>query len=90
MRTVRPSSGPTQFARPRSNLTICILVIRSVSEDKSIDQLWNDYASCLVVEKRKKGVACSRSEFKYKRREVPNIPEIQDFLMWYMYDYFTA
>ena len=61
----------------RSNL----YAIRSV-EHGDIDKLWDDYASCLVVEKRKKGVVVTRSKIKYKRREVPDIPEIKEFLLW--------
>ena len=60
----------------RSNL----YAIRSVVQG-SIDELWDD-ASCLVVEKRKKGVVVTRSKIKYKRREVPDIPEIKEFLLW--------
>ena len=61
----------------RSNLCI----IRSV-EHGDIDKLWNDYASCLVVEKRKKGVVINRGTIKYNRREVPDIIEIKEFLFW--------
>ena len=59
----------------RSNLCI----IRSV-EHRDVDKLWNDYSSCLVVEKRKKGVVINRGTIKYNRREVPDIPEIKEFL----------
>ena len=42
-----------------------------------------NYASCLVVEKRKKGVVINRgTTIKYNRREVPDIPEIKEFLLW--------
>ena len=56
--------------------------IRSV-EDRSIDGPWTDYSSSLIIiEKRKKGVLCTRrgSGIKYKRREVPDVEEIKEFL----------
>ena len=60
-----------------------IYVLRSV-EDRGTDGLWTDYTSSLIIEKRKKGVLCTRrgSGIKYKRREVPDIEEIKEFLEW--------
>ena len=57
-----------------------LYVIRSVVDD--IGKLWKDYSSCLVIQKRKKGVVCHRSSNKYKRREVPDIEEVKAFLTW--------
>ena len=61
-----------------------LYVIRSVIEsgEGDIGRLWEDYSSCLVIQKRKKGVACHRGSKKYKRREVPDISEIKEFLSW--------
>ena len=62
-------------------------VFRSV-ENGSIDGLWSDYTSSLIIEKRKKGIPCTRcrtrdgSSVKYKRREVPDIKEVKEFLEW--------
>jgi len=56
-------------------------VARSV-DDCCPKELWEDYASSLIIEKRKKGVACTRGNIKYKRREVPDIDEIKEFLKW--------
>jgi len=60
-----------------------IYVLRSV-EHGSIEGLWDDYTSSLVIEKRKKGIPCTRagSEVKYKRREVPDSKEVKEFLEW--------
>jgi len=60
-----------------------IYVLRSV-ENGNIHGLWTDYTSSLIIEKRKKGVLCTRrgSGIKYKRREVPDIKEIKEFLEW--------
>ena len=60
-----------------------IYVLRSV-EDGNTDGLWTDYTSSLIIEKRKKGVLCTRrgSGIKYKRRELPDIEEIKEFLEW--------
>lgn len=74
----------------RSNLH----VIRSKEEEdestnptaatacSNIVELWKDYVECLVVEKRRKGVATTRLRYKYSRREVPDILEIKEFLLW--------
>ena len=61
-----------------------LYVIRSVQmvEDQGGSTLWNDYASSLVIQKRRKGVPCRRGRTKYKRREVPDIAEVKEFLMW--------
>ena len=57
-------------------------VARSV-DNGSIDGLWTDYTSSLIIEKRKKGVPCTtRGSIKYNRREVPDIEEIKEFLRW--------
>ena len=58
-----------------------IYVLRSV-EHGSIEGLWDDYTSSLVIEKRKKGIPCTRagSEVKYKRREVPDIKEVKSLI----------
>ena len=58
--------------------------IRSV-EDRSIDGPWTDYrysSSLIIIEKRKKGVLCTRhgSIIKYKRREISDVEEIKEFL----------
>ena len=60
-----------------------IYVLRSV-ENENTDGLWTDYTSSLIIEKRKKGVLCTRrgSGIKYKRREVPDVEEIKEFLEW--------
>ena len=60
-----------------------IYVLRSV-EHGSIEGLWDDYTSSLVIEKRKKGIPCTRagSEVKYNHREVPDIKEVKEFLEW--------
>ena len=60
-----------------------IYVLRSV-EHGGIDGLWDDYTSSLIIEKRKKGTPCTRcgSGIKYKRREVPDIKEVKEFLTW--------
>jgi hypothetical protein len=58
-----------------------VYVVRSVDNDRT-EQLWDDYASSLIIEKRKKGVPCTRGDVKYKRREVPDIEEIKKFLKW--------
>ena len=55
--------------------------MRSV-EDGSIDGLWEDYASSLIIEKRKEGVPCARGKKEYSSREVPDIKEIKEFLRW--------
>ena len=62
-------------------------VMRSLSHDNTgdkdvIDKLWSDYSSNLVVEYRKKGVVCARGKKKYTRREVPDEPELMEFLVW--------
>ena len=59
-------------------------VLRSVEDRSIIDGLWTNYTSSLTIEKRKKGVLCTRrgSGIKYKRREVPDIEEIKEFLTW--------
>ena len=61
-----------------------LLVMRSVQveEGKDGSELWEDYASSLVIQKRKKGTVCMRGRAKYKRREVPDIEEVKDFVMW--------
>jgi hypothetical protein len=61
-----------------------IYVLRSTEDRSAIDGLWTDYTSSLIIEKRKKGVLCTRrgSGIKYKRREVPDIEEIKEFLEW--------
>jgi len=56
-------------------------VVRSV-DDRCADELWEDYASSLIIERRKKGVECTRGNIKYGRREVPDIEEIKEFLTW--------
>ena len=48
----------------------------------SIDKIWSDFVSKLVVEVREEGVACTRSNVQYKKRQVPDIPEIKEFLLW--------
>ena len=60
-----------------------IYVLRSVDNENTVG-LWTDYNSSLIIEKRKKGVLCTRrgSGIKYKRREVPDIEEIKEFLEW--------
>jgi len=58
-------------------------VVRSVDRTSSCtEQLWKDYASSLIIEKRKEGVSCARGKIKYDRREVPDIEEIKEFLKW--------
>uniref|UniRef100_A0A7S0AXS8 F-box domain-containing protein n=1 Tax=Minutocellus polymorphus TaxID=265543 RepID=A0A7S0AXS8_9STRA len=61
-----------------------LYVIRSIvgSQGSDIAKLWEEYSSCLVIQKRKKGVTCNRGSIKYKRREVPDIAEIKGFLTW--------
>ena len=56
-------------------------VYRSV-ENGSVDGLWTDYSSSLIIEKRKKGIPCTRDDIEYDRREVPDIEEIKMFLLW--------
>ena len=58
-----------------------VYVVRSVDNDCT-EQLWDDYASSLIIEKRKKSVPCTRGNVKYKRREVPDVEEIKEFLKW--------
>ena len=48
----------------------------------SIDKLWSDYVSRLVVEVREEGVVCTRANVQYKKRQVPDVPEIKEFLLW--------
>jgi len=57
--------------------------VRSV-DDRCADELWEDYASSLIIETREKGVECAgfRGSVRYKRREVPDIEEIKEFLKW--------
>ena len=64
-----------------------VFAIRSISCEDDIDKLWSDYASHLAVEYRKKGVVCNRGDCrggrkKYTRREVPDVREIKNFLVW--------
>ena len=57
-------------------------VYRSI-ENGSADGLWADYTSSLIIEKRKKGIPCTRrGGSKYNHREVPDIKEVKDFLEW--------
>ena len=56
-------------------------VVRSVDLGTT-EQLWMDYASSLIIEKRKKGIPCTRDDIEYDRREVPDIEEIKMFLLW--------
>ena len=58
-----------------------VYVVRSADNDCT-EQLWDDYASSLIIEKRKKGLPCTRGDVKYKRREVPDVEEIKEFLKW--------
>ena len=58
-----------------------LYVIRSVQVVEG-SKLWEDYSSKLVIQKRRKGTPCKRGRAKYKRREVPDIEEVKDFLMW--------
>ena len=55
--------------------------LRSV-EHGSSGGLWDNITAFLVIEKRRKGVPCTRagSGIKYKRREVPDIKELKEFL----------
>ena len=59
-----------------------LFAIRSISDSQSSEELWNDYAVSLVIEKRKKGVMCHRCDHRYVLRQVPACPEIQSFLRW--------
>ena len=58
--------------------------VEDTVEDKvvSMDKLWKDYASSLVIQKRRKGTVCTRGSIKYKRREVPDVEEVKEFLTW--------
>ena len=83
IRTSHPTSSLHVFRRKdwgwefRSQLH----VVRSVDLGAT-EQLWMDYASSLIIEKRKKGVSCTRGNIKYNKREVPDIEEIKEFLKW--------
>ena len=58
-------------------------VYRSV-ENGSVDGLWTDYSSSLIIEKRKKGIPFTRRGrgVKYNHRELPDIKEVKEFLEW--------
>mmetsp|Transcript_11335 Transcript_11335/g.26656 ORF Transcript_11335/g.26656 Transcript_11335/m.26656 type:complete len:317 (+) Transcript_11335:108-1058(+) len=58
-------------------------VYRSV-ENGSVDGIWTDYSSSLIIEKRKKGIPFTRRGrgVKYNHREVPDIKEVKEFLEW--------
>ena len=63
----------------RSNL----YVIRSIAGLSSIDEVWKDYTTSLVVEERKEDTKCRRLKSRqYKYREVPDIRELKQFLVW--------
>ena len=64
-----------------------LYVIRSIDPDAwqagtGTESLWKDYASSLMIQKRKKGTRCTRGNMKYKRREVPDVEEVKEFLIW--------
>lgn len=64
-----------------------LYVIRSIDPEvyqtgNGTESLWKDYSSSLVIQKRGKGTPCTRGWTKYNRREVPDIEEVKEFLLW--------
>ena len=59
------------------------IIHRSV-ESGSVDGLWTDYSSSLIIEKREKGTPFTRRGrgVKYNHRELPDIKEVKEFLEW--------
>ena len=62
----------------RSNL----YCIRSISGATNVEEVWKEYTSCLVVEKRKDGTKVNRRKVEYNYRQIPNVDNLKEYLVW--------